>query len=154
VVARVQQDVAQRVPHLFRRRQKSEMVPIGQDRPAAPRNPIHGAREPRRDRLHAAPERVAIARLDDQMRVVPLQRVVHEPEPLAGAATRERPLDLMDDGHGAQRWNVGTHAQCHVRRQRRSEVLALDMRHAGLRTFGFPARTFAATAPATGRRRQ
>jgi hypothetical protein len=35
-VPRVQQDVAQRVPHLFRRRQEPQMVALGEHRPRPP----------------------------------------------------------------------------------------------------------------------
>ena len=62
--------------------------------------------------------------VDDEVRMVPLQRVVHEPEVRAAAAFGEGPLDLADDSGLAQRWQIGAQSQRHVRRQRRSERLA------------------------------
>jgi len=48
------------------------VVPIGKYAPAPARDPIDRAREPRTDRHHASSERVAVACLDDQMRVISL----------------------------------------------------------------------------------
>jgi hypothetical protein len=55
--ASVQQDVAQRDAHLFRRRQETMMVALGEHAAAPSGDPIDRPGEPRPDRLHAAPER-------------------------------------------------------------------------------------------------
>ena len=99
------------------------MIAIGEHRPTPPRDPVHRPRESGADCLHTAPERVAIARLDDQVRVVPLQRVVHEPKSLAITPDGEGPFDLVNDSDSTQRRNVGAHAQRDVRGQWRTEVL-------------------------------
>ena len=52
------------------------VVATVEHRPAASGHPVHGACEARRDALHAARERVLAVRLDDQVRVVALERVV------------------------------------------------------------------------------
>ena len=78
------------------------MVAVVEHAARSPRNAVDRAGEARADRLHAAPERVAIPRLDDQVRVISLQRVVDEAEAGTGAAAREGPLDLADDRHRAQ----------------------------------------------------
>jgi len=78
------------------------MIPIGEDATPATDGTIHSTGEPSTDRHHAAPESLTIVRLDDQVRVVALQRVVHEPKSGAGAAAGEAPLDLTDDVGGAE----------------------------------------------------
>jgi len=92
------------------------MIAIGQDPPAAARDTIDRARQTRADRHHAASERVAIARLHDQMGVIALQRVLHQPESGTDAAARERALDPADDPSLAERRQPRTHAEGDVRR--------------------------------------
>ena len=55
------------------------MVTIGEDTSGTPRETVDRAREASTDSHHSASERVLITSLDDQMCVVPLQRVVHQP---------------------------------------------------------------------------
>lgn len=78
------------------------MIPLGEHRTAPLRDAVHRARESRPDGFHAAPESVAIASFDDQMRVVGLERVVDEPKALPGATAGERPFDLVHDAHAPQ----------------------------------------------------
>jgi hypothetical protein len=80
MMARVQQHVPERVSHFARGAKEPEMIAIGEHRTAPAPDPVHRAREPRADGLHAASERVAVARLHDEMSVVALERVVHQPE--------------------------------------------------------------------------
>jgi hypothetical protein len=93
----IQEHVAERAVHLARRRQYPVMVPTREHTPRAARDSIHGTREPHADRLHPAPERVAILRLDDQMRMVAEQRIVHKAKIAAIAADREGTLELPHD---------------------------------------------------------
>ena len=87
--------------------------------------------EPRPDRLHAAPERFVILRLDDQMSVIPLQRVLRQAKPGPLAPRTERLLDLPHHADIAERRNVGPHPKRHVRRQRLREDLPRNVRHRG-----------------------
>ncbi len=119
----VEKDVAKRVMHLTRRRQQSQMVAIGDDRPPPIRDSVHGTCQPRAEHPHPAPEGATIARLDDQVRVIPLQRVVHQPKPRPIARRSERTLDLPHDRHGAKRRNIAPHAEGHMRRQGPRELL-------------------------------
>ncbi len=150
VVARVQEHVPKRTMDLARRSKKSEMVAIGDDRPRPLRNTVHGTREPGSDGSHPARQRDAIARLDDEVRVIPLQRVVHEPKPRTFARRRERPLDLAHDRHRAKRWDVPAQAKGQVRRKDLSEVLTRRMRHSGIRT-GLATGPDPTPAPTAGR---
>jgi hypothetical protein len=70
------------------------------------------------------PSAFAILRLDDQVGVIPLQGVVHEPEPRTLAAGREGALDLAHDAAGA----IATTAPAHGGDQREIE-LRLSTRH-------------------------
>ena len=109
----VQQDVANRVPNLPGRLQNPHVVAIRQDPSAPGKRPLRRPDDPHRNGLHPTSERVAILRLDDQMRVVPPQRVVHEPELTPVAAPRERLLEcppriepLRSDGTPLRTRNV------------------------------------------------
>ena len=73
------------------------MIPIRDHAPLPPpHDPIHREREPRPDRHHPPPERVLIARFDDEVRVVAQQRVVHEAELGAVAPGGERAFKSAD----------------------------------------------------------
>lgn len=123
MVARVQKHVAECAVHLARRREKPQVVAIREDLSSAPSDAIHRACDASCDCLHPAAERTSIARLDDEMRVIALERIVHEPKPGSRAVRRKRPLDGADDRDRAERGDPGTNAQCDVRGQRRGEVL-------------------------------
>jgi hypothetical protein len=99
--ARVQQHVHKRMAHLARRAQDAHVVAVREHGPRALEDPVHGSREPRTDCLHAAPERISARGLDDQMRVVALERVVRKPELAAFAARSERVLELAHEAHRA-----------------------------------------------------
>ena len=88
--------------HLARCRQEPMVITIGKHATRASCDAIDGACQPRADRFHAAPERRAILRFDDQVSMIALQRVVHEPEARPDASVGERALDLADDPHRSE----------------------------------------------------
>ncbi len=96
--------------------EQAQVVTVGEDPPMPSGDAVHGACQPCGDRLHAASDGVAIVGFHDQMRVIALQGVVHEPEVASVATGGERALDLVDDRHGAQRGYVVAHVERHVRR--------------------------------------
>jgi hypothetical protein len=104
------------------------VVAVGEDGTGASRDAIYRARNARADGFHAAAEHVAIARLDDEMRVISLQGIVHETKAGTRACDSEAPLELVYDCCGAERRHVGAHPQGDVCRQRRSEVCTRGMR--------------------------
>ncbi len=124
VPACVQQHVAERVPHLRRGRQQSSMVAIRQDWSRSSHHPIHRPRQPRSDGLHPAPERVTVAGLDDQVRVVALQRVVDQAKLRAVASLRERSFELPNEPDRSQRHEPRPQPERHVRRCRPAKSLA------------------------------
>lgn len=109
--------------YLRRALQEPRVIAVGQHGSAPPRDPVDGAGEARADGLHAASERIAVARLDDQVRVIPLKRVVHEPEARPHAAACEGSLDLVDDRHGAEWRDALPHPHRDVHRQWSREPL-------------------------------
>ncbi len=74
---RVEQDVAHRVPNLAWGLQDPHVVPVCQQAtPPAERAP-HCPGHPPAERLHPATECMPIICLDDEVRVIPQERVVH-----------------------------------------------------------------------------
>ena len=78
------------------------MVAIGEHGSTSKEDPVHRAGQSRADGLHAAPQIARARRLDDQMHVVRLDRILDEPEAPALACPAEAGFDLPDaDGHVA-----------------------------------------------------
>jgi len=111
------------------------VVAIGENATAATENAIDGTGEPRAYRHHAASECLTVLCLDDEVRVIPLERVVHEAESLAGAAFGKGVLDLADDANRTQRRQAADDTYGHVRRARAAKVCARPVLHAGIRTW-------------------
>ena len=126
---RIQQHVPQRPVHLARRQQEPEVIALRKHRSLALHDPIDGTCQARADRHHAAAKRCLIARFHDQMRVIPLQRVVHDPELGSLATVGEGAFDHPHDAHVAKRRKTSSQTQRHVRRQRSPEWFACDVRH-------------------------
>ena len=116
------------------------MVAGGQNRPRPACHAIHGPGEAGADRLHSPPEGIAVLRLDDQVRVIALQRVVHETEARPFAPGGEGALDLVDDPNGAERGYVATDPQRDVRRQPGERAPAAMERPGILPGFARPSR--------------
>jgi hypothetical protein len=119
--ARILEHVRDRVPYFARRAQHVGVVAIREHPTRPTEHSVHGSSEPRADRLHPAPESLSALRLDDEVGVIALQRVVHEPKVPALARSRERSLHLAHQLHGPQRRNVGPDLDRHVRRQQTAE---------------------------------
>jgi len=78
------------------------MVAIREYRPASAEDAIDGACESRADGLHAAREGVPIDRLDEEMDVVRLQRVVHHAKRATLARLGDATLERPDETSGAE----------------------------------------------------
>src|SRR5262245_13454996 len=102
VPSRVQQDVRERAPYLARTAETPVVVAAVEHGPAPTARAIHRSRQPRCDALHPARERVFAMRLDDQMRVVSLERVVRDAEAALLARLRERAAPLAHEPGVAQ----------------------------------------------------
>jgi hypothetical protein len=90
------------------------VVAVGEHGTRAPKNPVHGSREPRTERLHGATESLSAFGLDDQMRVIPLEGVMDEAKISAFVRARERTLELPHDSHRSQRGHIVPNLQCDV----------------------------------------
>lgn len=92
--------------HFPRRAEEPRVVPVRKNGAVPASNAIDGARQSCADRHHAAPERDAVPRLDDQVRMIALERVVREAKVATLAAVREGTLDLVNDPYRPERGNV------------------------------------------------
>ena len=100
------------------------MISIGEHRTGSFEDSVHRSGEPCSDCLHATPESVSAFGLDDQMSVIALQRVVHEPERASLTRPRERSLHFAHELHCSQRRDVLSNLQRYVGREIASEALA------------------------------
>jgi hypothetical protein len=73
------------------------MIAIREHAARAVRGAIHRSREPSADRDHPAPERVGSASLDDQMRVISLERVMDQAKVQPVTARSKRRFNLAND---------------------------------------------------------
>ena len=87
---------------------------IGEDRAAATVRPVEPACDAGAESHHAARERRRVRRLDQEVSVSGLQRVVHEAEVTAVARRSEAALERADEGDGAQRREAGKNLHGHV----------------------------------------
>lgn len=81
VLARVAEDVGERVPYLTRRRESASVVTIREDGPDSIPDVVQRASETDHQPLHAACERVAILGLAEEMDVILLRGEVHDTKP-------------------------------------------------------------------------
>src|SRR5437899_2989043 len=81
------------------------------------RDTVHRPRHACADGFHSAPESLAVRRLDNEMGVISLQRIVREAKPGPRTARGEAALELAHDPDCTQRWQIGTQSQRNVRRQ-------------------------------------
>jgi hypothetical protein len=99
MLARIAQDVAQRVPHLARRAEDVVVIAIGEDAPPAPPQTVERARHPHRKPLDSSRKGRPAAAFDEQVQMIRLHAEVHEPEAPAltarcDRATEDRELPL------------------------------------------------------------
>jgi hypothetical protein len=72
--------VADRAPHFGGGTELAREKVIREDFSLAPRGAIDGTRHPDGEALHAAREGALVLRLDDEVQVIALHRVVHQPD--------------------------------------------------------------------------
>jgi hypothetical protein len=142
MAAGIEPHVGERVPHLPRAGEDPNVIPVGEHSARSPERPVHGPGEARGERLHPAPEGVAVLRLDDQVRVIGLDRVVDEPEVVPLVAAPEGGLELADDVAPAQGRQTRPHLQRHIVGLSLGQRLSAAMAHERVR----PLRSSAAVA--------
>jgi len=80
VLARVAQDVAQRVPHLARRTEDVLVVTIGEDAASPLPESIQRSGHANGEPLHAARQRCPACAFSEQVQMIGLHAEVHQPE--------------------------------------------------------------------------
>jgi len=103
VPSRVQQHVCNRGPDLAWVPEDVEVKALREDTPAASEHAIHRPGDARAERHHPATERGGVGRLDDEVGVRALQRVVDEAKVAALADGAEAALERADHGEAAER---------------------------------------------------
>jgi len=133
VAACIEEHISQGTTDFARCPEQAMVIPPVQHRAAPSTHTVDRTREPRRDALHAARERLLPSRLDDQVRVIALDRVVGHSEVTALARFRQGTPPFADELAVAQRREVRSHSQGHVHRAVARDFLAPSMPDAGPR---------------------
>ena len=97
---RVEQYVPDRTPDLARCLQDPHVVAIRQQPTTPPERSPHCPYHPLAQGLHPTTEGMLIFRLDDEVCVVPQERVVNQPKLPPVAPTCQRILERPDKGRG------------------------------------------------------
>ena len=90
VVAVIEQYVTQRPVHLEWRAQRPQVVATVEDLATALKETVHQLADPRADAFHPARDRPVVLSLDQEMHVIALDRVVHDPEAVPDTGLAER----------------------------------------------------------------
>jgi len=96
--------------HLEWRSQHPDVVAIVEHGAGTIGDAVHRPRRAGADGFHSATRRLAVLRLDDEVRVVAPQRIMHEAEAGPDATVGEGALDRVNDRHRAERWDVVAHS--------------------------------------------
>jgi hypothetical protein len=132
MAASVQQHVCESVPNLTWRSQYAEVVALGEYRAPAVERPVHGPRDAGTEGHHPAAEPVGAARLDEKVRVRPLESIVDEVKVGALANRREAALERADERDRSQRRQSGEKLHGHVSWVAGRDVLTRSVRNARL----------------------
>src|SRR5262245_40179744 len=147
VLARVQEDVGERVAHLARRLEPSRVVAVGEDLSRVAPELVQGAGEARGEPVHGARERVLARRLDDQVQVVRLHAVLDHAEGFVLRARLERACEDLVRLVAAQARQIFAQLERHERRMPRAEARALRVRHSGALALRLASRATPLAAP-------
>src|SRR5262245_13752843 len=127
VLARVQEDVGERVAHLARRLEATGVIAIGEDLPGAAPELVQGAGDARGEPVHGAREGALARRLDDQVQMVRLHAVLDHAEGLALRARHEGAREDLVRLIAAQARQILAQLERYERRMPRAEARALRM---------------------------
>lgn len=144
---RVVDHVQQRRSHLARSTQCPGVIPIREDGSPAPPQLVQPPRHANEQPLHAARQRSPIAGLGQQVRVVRLDRVLHEPKAEPLRATRERALDHTSLCRPPQTGQASLESHRDVDRMAAGERGPRAVRNAGARSGGLSASAASGATP-------
>ena len=145
--SRVEQHVGDCVSNFAWGSQHVDVAAVGEDCAYPSKDAIDGSSEACRERFEAAGEVLFAGRLDDQVDVVALDRVVNESEAAAVADFAPAPLELADEPSRSQGRDVLSYFQRDVTWMTRSERCSSLMRIAAVVSRLSP-RTRTGAAPA------
>ena len=128
----VQQHVPDRILDLARRPQDPRVVAIRQQPPAPPKHTPHRPGHPPAQTLHPTTERVLILRLDDEVRVIAQERVVHHPKLPPVAPSRQRLLKRPHERRSPQRRSTFAYPERHVARVSRRQLRPTPVPNQGI----------------------
>ena len=114
VPSRVEQYVGERVPGLSWRAEDTQVESIREDGTSPSEHSVHGSGEPGSEGLHPTGELRSTRRLNDQVHVVRLDRILHEPEPPALSSAAEARLHFAHEAPDPKRRDAAANAQCHM----------------------------------------
>ncbi len=97
------------------------MVAIGEHRAATTEDTVHGSRKTCSDGFHPRCKVLAARRLDDQVDVVGLDRIVSDPEARSLARSPQAALVRSDESNGSERRKPGLRLQRDVTGEAGSE---------------------------------
>ena len=103
------------------------MVPVLENRSRSLERPVHSASQTRAQRLHAPAKSLPARRLDDEVSVIALKRVVHYPEAPPLAPSRDRPFERPYEPRAAKGGYVLPNAEGDVTRKAAMERLTTAM---------------------------
>ena len=146
----VEEDIRQRVPHLARRAQDAEVIPVAEDAAALAEHAIRGTCQARGDRFHSAGEVARACRFRDQVHVIRLDRVVDQPETSSVARRSEAAFELTHERDRAKRGQSSPDLQRDMARKPRRELRTHPVRMARARA-ALAARTRASSNPSARR---
>jgi hypothetical protein len=147
MAAKVFDHVSDRRPRFARRREHVSMEAIAEDLAALPRErAVHGSRDPHREPLHAAAQPRRVLGFDDQMQMVPLNRIVDDPKPRPVRA-RQQSAAHPTVQH-AQRRYLGEHAHRRMDRPATVQRRPLVARHQRARSVRLPSCALPSPTPA------
>ena len=144
----IQKNISQAVPYLAGRAQRPAMVAVREDAAPAPELAIDGLGESDGEALNPSSEGARVVRLDQEMHVIPLNRVVREAKAGPGRAGEAAP-DSGEQAGAAQRWQPGHDPEGYVDRVMLVVRRPRSVRHARPRAGGLAPGTGAAAAPGT-----
>jgi hypothetical protein len=150
VLARVVEHVRERVANLARRAQDVLVITVAEESAPSPPQSVQALRDADREPVNAARERAPIARLADQVDVIALRRVVHDPKTIARARERERFEQDRVLAPTPQRRPASSELQRHMHRKPRRHRSALAMRDARSLPLRLATRAAPPPAPTVG----
>ena len=129
----VEQHIPDRIPDLARRLQHPHVIPVRQELAAPRERPLCRPHHPHGNRLHSPSQCVAALGLDNEMGMVPQERVVHQPKLSTLAAPRKRLFEGANKAPPAQRRHTFPNPECHVTRVTRCECRPTAVANQGIR---------------------